>query len=262
MAIIDTLEKVGRVVSRETVGAIAREKAKRADNQERIADLLRVARSGNPATLQPEDFVAAGREFDQDPAILHALADAESSGRGFDDRGRPVPAVEVHAFSCETNNAFDRSHPHLSWPEWIPYRKGDPPPGGLPQHPYAMSYDDRWGLWSMMAELSIEGACCALSLNRFQQLIGRTPLMKRKGLERGWKVLGFASAEALFRKLCESEFAALEVLHLYIRAHGMAGALRDRNWQAITAAYNGPGQVEAYSKKMADAYKQRARIYV
>lgn len=261
MAIIDTLEKVGRVVGRETLGAVARAKAARADNQEKIADLLLAARSGDTRTLQPEDFVRYGAQLDIPPAKIHALSNTETSGRGYDAEGRVIPAVEVHAFSEATNHAFDRSHPHLSWPEWIPYKKGEPAPGGLPQHPYAMNYDDRWGLFAMQAELSIEGACSALSLNRFQQLIGRTPLMKRQGLQPHWKTLGFASAEVLFRKLCLSEADAFEVFALYMQAFGALKAWRAGDWRTVTRIYNGPGQVEVYTAKAIANEKQVARYY-
>jgi hypothetical protein len=261
MSLANPFATARRVIVRETLGAVVRAKAARADNQEKIAELLEVARSGDPRPLTRENFIDFGRDLDIDPAKIHALADTETSGRGYEPTGRVIPAIEVHAFSDATNHAFDLTNPNLSWPEWIPYKKGEKPPGGLPLHPYLMSYDDRWGLWSAQAELSIEGACCGLSLGRFQQLIGRTPLMRRQGFQPHWKTLGFPSAEALFRKLCKSEFDQFEVFATFMRAFGALPAWRAGNWQAVTRIYNGPGQVETYTAKALGHYKRVARYY-
>ncbi len=260
MAIKDAAAALSRVVQRETLGAMVRAKAMRADNLEKVAELVTL-RADNPATLTIEDFVARGREWNQHPAALHALADAESSGRGFDTRNRALASIEPHAFSCATLNAFDRTHPHLSYPEFVGYRKGAAPPRAWGQHPYTLSQDGRWAIFEQWAELNPEAACSAMGLGRFQQLVGRTPAMKRHGLEPNWKALGFASAETLFRKLFVSEQDQFEVLYLFLRANGLTRALAERDWRTLARAYNGPAQVEAYAAKLAVGWKVRARTY-
>lgn len=248
-----------RVIVRETAGRVLRAKVERANNTDQIVALVMLR--AKPGNLQPEDFRAAAADWKVDPATLHALADAESSGGGFDAEGRAIIAVECHAFSDATLHAFDVSHPHLSYPEWVQYKRGAPPPKGMQKHPYVLSQDDRWGLFAQQAELSIEGACSALSVGRFQQLIGRTPADRRKGRKEAWRELGFPSAEALFRKLCASEFDQLEVLRLFLEVHGLMNAFRQRDWRVIAARYNGTGQVDVYSERMAKAFKNRLRTY-
>lgn len=266
MAIKDTVDLIGRTIARETLGAVVRAKAARADNAVRIAILANL-RGVNTRPLEREQFLAAARDWglaasdsEEDikaaAAVLHALADAESGEvHGFDDRGRPTILVEPHIFSRLTAHAFDRTHPWLSYPTWTPYRRDAAPPGQFAQHPYSYGFDDRWGLVLRMAELDYDAACGSVSAGRFQQITGSPrPDM-------GWKALGFAGAEALLVKLARSEFDQLEVLQIFLRANGLVPAFRARDWERIARGYNGPGQVALYSKRMADAFKRRARTY-
>lgn len=261
MSFIEKAEAAKRVVLRETLGARLRAKVGQADHFWRIAELvnLRAERPNDP--LQPEDFKQAARLWDVPPAVIHAIADAETAGAGFDENGRAIILTEPHAFSCESLHAFDRTHPHVSYPVWVPYVKGAKPPGAFERHPYTFSQDERWALFARMAELHIEAACSALSVGRFQQLIGRTPEMKRRNIPPHWKSLGFPSAEVCLRFLCQSEADQLEVLRRYITVNGLKRALVERDWRTVARGYNGSGQVEAYSAKMAAAYAKRARLY-
>lgn len=256
MAFTDTLETVARVVSRETLGAVVRAKAKRADNQERIADLMLAMVTGDRTPLDMDDYKAAGAEEQIQPAIIHAVSDAETGRHGgFDTMRRPVCLVEPHIFSALTGHAFDRSHPHISYPKWVRNMKGAAPPAKFRAHPYDFNFDERWGLFLAMAELDFDAACGSMSAGRFQQVTGSP----RASM--GWKALRYPGAEALLRKLATSEHAQLEVLLTFFRAHGLKPALRALDWRAIALAYNGPGQVEVYAARMAEAYQRRARIY-
>lgn len=260
MPFTDTLEKVARVVSRETLGAVLRAKSARTDGAQRAAWLMTIAQGRDITPLEREDYLAeaakwtAGDEAVRDLAtVIHAVADVESGGvGGFDKRGRVTPLVEPHIFSKATGHAFDRSHPWISYPTWVRYQKDAAPPAQFPAHPYSFSMDDRYGLLCMMAELDLEGAFSACSAGRFQQLVY------------GWRDLKFASAEALFAKLANSERDQLEVMIIYMRAHGLMPALLNRekrDWRAIARGYNGPGQVEVYAARMAEAFKKRLRTY-
>jgi hypothetical protein len=266
MSVLDLAAKAQRSLVRETVGAWVRAKSTRADNAVRVAILANL-RAVDARPLEREDFLKAARDWglaagdteaDLNAAArgLHALADAESGRwQGFDDRNRPTILVEPHIFSRLSKHAFDRSHPWLSYPVWTPWRKDAAPPAGFTQHPYSYDMDDRWGLMLSMAELDYDAACGSVSAGRFQQVTGSPrPDM-------GWKPLGFASAEALLVKLARSEWDQLEVLQIFLRANGLMSAFRERDWRRIARGYNGPGQVELYAARMAEAFKRRARAY-
>jgi hypothetical protein len=262
MSFASVLDPARRAVIRATLGAKVRAEAEQADNAEKIADLvsLRALKTDN---LQPEDFIRQATAWNVDPATLHALADAESAGGGFQKdghaAGRVIIAVECHAFSDATRHAFDVSRPDVSFPEWIPASKGAP--RGMERHPYQLSQDDRWGLFARQAELSIEGACSGLSVGRFQPLIGLTPAGRRQGRQEGWREMGFGSAEHMLRHLSINEFNQLEVLGRYLQVHNLMGAFRARDWRTIALGYNGSGQVEKYSAAMFEAWKRRTRTY-
>lgn len=257
MSFTETLEKVGRVVSRETLGAVLRAKAARADGAQRANWVLGLAQGRNRVALEREDFLAQASLFvsGEDPirmlaATLHAIADVESGGiGGYDQRGRLTILVEPHIFSKATGHAFDRSHPWISYPTWVRWQKDAAPPAQFPAHPYSFSMDDRYGLLAMMAELDLEAACCACSAGRFQQLVW------------GWRDLQFGSGEALFAKLANSEADQLDVMMTYMKAHGLMPAVIARDWRAIARGYNGPGQVDVYAQRMAEAFKKRLRTY-
>jgi hypothetical protein len=262
MSLKDLPALARRAVIRETAGRALRDKQARADETERIAELVMLR--GNPEHLQPEHFIKAAERLDlRDPATLHAVADAESDIGGFDPKcsGRPIIAVECHAFSDATSHAWDIIRPDVSYPEFTRYERGKPPPKGMEQHPYTLSQDGRWALFARQAELSVDGALCALSVGRFQPLIGRTPAGRRAGRRNGWEELGFVSPEAMFRYVASSEYAQLEVLCAHLVAHGLTRAFRERDWRAIARGYNGSAQVELYATKMAAAHKRRTRIY-
>lgn len=257
MSFTDKLEQLGRVVSRETLGAVVRAKAARADKAQRVAWLMQLAQGRDLTPLDREDFIAWASTWatgadavHQLAATLHAIADVESGGMGgFDERGRLTILVEPHIFSRASNHAFDRSHPWISYPKWTRYEKNAAPPAAFPVHPYSYSMDDRYGLFAMMAELDPEAACCACSAGRFQQLV------------LAWKDLRFGSAEALFAKLANSERDQLEVLGIFLLANGLKQAVIARDWRAVARGYNGPGQVDMYAGRMADAFKRRNRLY-
>jgi hypothetical protein len=244
----DIAETAGRMALRATVGRAIRARAAKTDNLERVADLLST-KPKDRSPLEYDHFRRAAAHQNWNPAVLHALSDVESRGFGFDDDGRLIILVEPHVFSKETQHAFDASHPHLSYPKWIRPKQGAPAPRGMEKHPYFNSPDERWGMFALQAELDLEAACCAISAGRFQQL------------GRGWRDLGFGSAEELIRLLWESELQQLAILIRYLLRHNLSRAVKDLDWRALARGYNGSGQVDVYAPRMAERYKARLRYY-
>lgn len=254
MAIVDLIEDAKRAAIRATAGAALRAKLARADQTERMAELFSL-RAETLAPLDVPDFERAAREIGCRPATIHAIANAESAGQGFDPAGRLIILAEPHVFSQLTFRAFDTRHPDLVYPTWVPYSRTGAPPGAFRRHPYALDQDGRWDLVATWAQLDLDAAIGSFSAGRFQQLIGSTKP------DRGWKLLRMASAEALYRKLARSEADQLEVLQLFFTANGAGRALRDNNWQTIARIYNGPGQVAKYSAVLAAEHQRVARHY-
>lgn len=250
---VDFLTKARQAIVRTTAGAYLRAQAEKADNAERIARLVNV-RAEIPHPLDFPDFKLFAADEKIPPAHIHAVANAESAGHGFED-GRAVILVEPHIFSLLTAGVFDGPRYGCSYRSWVPYRPQDPPPAGFDRHPYAYSQDERWGLFVTQAELNVDAALGAISVGRFQQLLGSP----KPGM--GWKLLGYPSAEALFLKLARSERDQLEIMVRYFKAHGAIGELRAGNWRAIARVYNGAGQVDRYAAILEREFNRVARHY-
>ncbi len=251
MAFVDFAK---RAVIRSTAGVYLKIRTDQADAAERIARLVNV-RANNARALDVEDFRRNGQAADIPPAFIHTVANVESPSAGFDKRGRMIAMVEPHIFSALTFHAYDGPRYGCSYPTWTPCRKGDPPPPGFECHPYQLDQDGRWGLFAQMAELNVDAAIGALSLGRFQQLVGSP----KPGM--GWKLLRFASPEDLFLKLAKSEQDQLDVMLLYFQAHGAMEDLRRGNWRTIARVYNGPGQVDYYTSRLEEEFRRVARHY-
>lgn len=237
-----------------TAGAALKAKQERADSSARMAELFAL-RAQNTTPLGLAAFEASARELGCHPGTIHAIANAESAGNGFDHTGRLIILAEPHVFSRLTFRAYDLRFPQFVYPEWVPYRREEKPPGAFERHPYTFTQDERWDLVATWAQMNLDAAIGSISAGRFQQLIGSSKA------DRGWKMLGMDSAEALFRKLARSEQDQLEVLNTFFIANGAQRALRDRDWATIAKVYNGPGQVAKYSKVIADEYQRVARHY-
>lgn len=267
-----------KAVIRNTAGAQLRRRQEEADKLAKVAELISI-RATDPKPLDVPDFKEQAKADNVHGAVIHALAYVEGGTSGFyegriqtgdggaiADPGKGVKLIEPHIFSALTFHAWDKLRPDLSYPNWVPYRKGEKPPGGFERHPYSYTYDERDGLLAAMAEVDPDAAIGAISLGRFQQVVGSP----RENM--GWKLLRFASAEALFRELMQSERTQLEIMRLFFKANGGMAALRnagkgktaaDRlpSWRILARIYNGPGQVENYSAALEKEYVRVLRYY-
>lgn len=246
-------DDVLKAVIRNTAGAAMRARKAQADLDARIAELTGL-RAVNANFLDLPDFELAGKEDNVPPAIYHAVGNIEGGRSGFED-GRAIPLVEPHVFSALTFHAWDKLRPDLSYPNWVKWEKGKPPPAGFDRHPYTYSYGERWGLFAAMAEVDCDAAIGSLSLGRFQQLVGSVKP------DRGWKLLRMPSAEFLFRKLCRSEIDQLEVMRLFFKANGGLAALRRKDWPTIARIYNGAGNVAKYAPRLEEEFQRVSRYY-
>ncbi len=248
-----TPQAASRAVVRQTLGVGDRQRARKIDNQIRIAKVLSL-RVASRNRLEKEDFVAAARLLGRgvDPAAVHAVSDVETakhSPGGATEDGRLIPLLEPHVFSRNSHHAFDVSHPHLSYPKWVRYLRGATPPKGWDVHPYRLTYREMWGVFAFQAELHFDAALCGMSYGRFQQL------------GEGWKRLGFDSPLHLVETLYQGEQAQLAVFCRYVIAHGLVGALKAKNWRAFAAGYNGSGQITRYAVLMQEAFLTRRVHY-
>ncbi len=70
-----------------------------------------------------------------------------------------------------------------------------------------------------------------------------------------YKLCGCKSVEEMVAKVCESEFAQLEMFAVFIQNAGMLEALKKKDWAAFSRKYNGPAYAKrGYHTRMAKEY--------
>jgi hypothetical protein len=251
MSVADLVTAAQRALLRETAGRLVKRQAKIVDNDIAIAEIVR-ARTAvkNRQPLQRADFEEIAGPAGVDAVVLHAVSDAQAAtASGFDDDGQMVIVDEPHIFSAETFHAFDDVNPAVSYPDWVKWDPDRLPPPGWTKHPYAMTLDERWVLWTNQAQLSFPAACACLRVGRYQMLA------------QGWKDLGYGSAAAVVRRAQMGEREQLDLLFRFARVHNLIPAFKARDWLALARAYNGPAQAEAFAARMAEAAQKRRRVY-
>lgn len=171
-----------------------------------------------------------------DPAALLAIAEVESGGRAFTRiGGRDMPLIlfEYHVFyralpAEKRAEAVRRNLARRRWGE-LPYRK---------------TQAARYAQLARAAELDREAAHAACSWG-VGQVLGENAV---------W--LGYSTPSALARETQSGIRGQIAVMLGFIRKAGLWDELERRDWSGFARRYNGPGQVDFYAGRMAQAYKR------
>lgn len=187
-----------------------------------------VARDASPLTRA--DFEGAAARLGAEPEALQAIVEVERSSMGaFAENGRPLILFEPHIFSRRTNRRFDESHPDISYRLWDGSR-------------YPRSQEARWEQLRRAFELDQEAALASTAWGMFSVM----------GFNHN--SAGFGSASAFVSHITQSQVNQLQAFEAFIRANNLADELQRKDWEGFAARYNGPGQVERYSRLMREAY--------
>jgi hypothetical protein len=194
-------------------------------------------------TLTPDDFARAAAALAVPVAAIKAVTDVETRGSGFMSDGvRPVILFERHIMWRQVAAKFDRKkadqfaklYPDVCNPSAGGYGKESEQPARM----------DR-------AATLIDRACALESASwGLFQIMGYH-----------WKALGYASVQEFVNAMYRSEGAQLDAFVRFIKANSnLATALRNRNWAAFAAGYNGPGyKANRYDEKMAAAFARHSK---
>lgn len=179
--------------------------------------------------VTPADIAALASRLGCSTKQIAAVARVESSGGGFDNKGRPKILFERHLFHRQTNG------------RWSTTAYSATAGGGYAQ--------DSWEKLALACAKDPDAAFGSCSWGKFQVL----------GLH--WSRLGYESPYALAVSTVATEAAHYELLARYIEKFGLAdemGALsRDPDdCRAFAKGYNGPAYERfAYHTKLAAAMK-------
>lgn len=178
------------------------------------------------------DYQTAADRIGTDVAAVKAIAEVESSGRGFRD-GLPIIRLEAHWFGKLTGYRYNDSHPHISCRKWTPSLA-------------ARNQGEAWVQFDEAAALDESAAIQATSWGAYQLM----------GFH--WQSLGYESPQAM-REAMGADAGQLDAFVRFINADPvLTDSLRRQDWAAFAARYNGPGQVDHYAGLMAAAYERNA----
>lgn len=176
--------------------------------------------------LTTQDFERAAMVLGCRREVLQAVAEVESSGRGYLASGRVAILFEAHVFSRLTRHRHDVSHPTISTATWNRglYRGGEAEYPRLEQalqlDPEAALQSASWGLFQIMG-FNAQKA-------------------------------GFANAAHMAFAMQETSQRHLDAFVGYIRHEGLAETLARSDFEAFARGYNGPRYAE-------NRYPQRMR---
>jgi hypothetical protein len=183
-------------------------------------------------TLEDHDFETAAHLLDCDVAAIKAVAEVESSGRGFLDDGRAKILFEGHIFYKYTKGQFKESHPTICYSPWTKkfYRGGA-------------------GEYERLAEaeaLNKNAARMSASYGKFQVM----------GFN--FAVCGFATVDDFYDAMQTDEGAHLAAFMEYLKHNRLDAALREHRWKDFAKGYNGP---EYWKNKYDEKLKQACNKY-
>ena len=178
--------------------------------------------------LKDDDLAYAAKTLGCDVTAIKAVSAVEAPHGGFLSDGRCTILFESHAFFTNTAGRFGEIN-GISSPVWV----HDYGPGGSHQY-------DRL---ARAMEMDKEAALKSCSWGKYQ-IMGSN-----------FNAAGYDNVDAFVEDMCHSEGYQLDAFVAFIENNpGMWKALKARDWPTFARLYNGPGQVEIYAQRIADAY--------
>lgn len=178
-----------------------------------------------------------------DPWALEAIMDVESGGRSFAG-GRMVIRFEAHIFERELDDpglfaAHFRYDAGVPWREQFWRRRQGETWTGI----HTGSQDSEWATFEFARQLDETAAMRSISMGA-PQIMGFNHAR-----------IGYPSPQAMFAAFGGSAFHQWAgLVNFILSSPELADALRRRDWREAARLYNGPGQVDAVSAQLADAY--------
>jgi N-acetylmuramidase len=189
-----------------------------------------------PATAY--DIEAAAASIGVPAAAFKAVMAVESSGKGFDDDGRPKALFERHIFYRELRTEPDLQQraidEKLAYPKWgqLPYPKGS---------------DAVYEEIERACKIDEDAALCSVSWG-LGQIMGTNFLM-----------IGCQSVQDMVEQAKASEANQLMHMAQFIKAAKLDVPLARLDWTAFAKGYNGPGYAaNKYDEKLAEHYNSYA----
>lgn len=184
--------------------------------------------------FKESDYQLAAAKIGVDVPTIKAIAEVESNGVTHWPGGQVPILFEAHWFGKLTGYAYNLSHPDISCNTWEEARRlyvGGPA---------------EYNRLTKAKAINTEAALQSASWGAFQVM----------GFN--WRKLGYSSVQDFVSSVQTSD-GQLDAFIRYIETDPSQPAnLRAKNWRPFVRFYNGDGQVEEYTAKIAEAYEKWA----
>lgn len=186
--------------------------------------------------ISAQAWRALARRLGVDEPTLKAVAEVESAGDGFLSGGAPKVLFEGHVFHRLTKGRYAAEHPDLSFAKWT-------------KAFYAQTGAGEWQRLLRACALDRDAANQSASWGAFQIM----------GFNYG--LCGFTGIERFVAAHRAGADGQLEAFAQFIARDAFLRPLRDRDWAAFAARYNGPAYAKnKYDTKLAAAYDRHAAV--
>ncbi len=188
--------------------------------------------------LTKEDVVATATAQGLEPALLQAVADVESAGRGFLGSGRLKVLFEGHVFYQELLHVgidpvpLTVKYPMLVYKNWT--------------NLYYMGGEREWLRVNQAKTIHAEAAYRSTSWGMFQ-LMGFNSLKA-----------GYDTVFSMVVSFEMGEFFQLQSIVRWLDATSLLAILKAKDWPRFAHGYNGPGyKTNRYDERLNNAYIMR-----
>lgn len=187
-------------------------------------------------TLDTNDFQNAANILDCELAVVQAVAQVESSGKGFLADGRLVIRFEGHKFREFSKKRFDKSHPTISHPFF-------------PDGRFNKGVISDYKRFKIGMQLDQEAALRSCSLGLFQVM----------GFN--FDVCGFDDVHAFWDDMKLGVDHQLLSFCRFCINKKLGDDLRDKRWADFAFGYNGADfKANKYGEKLKKAYKRFSTV--
>jgi hypothetical protein len=180
--------------------------------------------------LDKQSYDDAAKLLEAESAAIQAVSEVETSGKAFDDEGRPRILYERHYFHRLTHGRYDHLHPDISNATRGGYGK----------------FSAQYGKLEKAYALDPAAALKSASWGRFQ-IMGSN-----------FHTAGYSSVQWFVLALTQSEANHLQAFANFVKANKtLHEALKKKDWAAFAKGYNGSSYKDNnYDTKLEQAYKK------
>lgn len=191
--------------------------------------------------LSEQDLISFSKKYDLELAVVKAVNEVESNGKGFLIDGRPRILFEGHVFWKELVNRNIAPTTFLNdYTKNVLYKKWTRKHylGGSKEY-------SRLEKAAGMSDLpEVHAAAYASASWGAFQIMGYH-----------YKALGYTSIDSFVSKMYEDEGKHLEAFGKFSETNNLIRHLKNKNWAAFAKGYNGSGYKQnKYDEKLAKAY--------